>query len=167
MTSAKSYPRGNGVGVRLEEEYTTLDIGRAELLCEGKDLLFICYGPMSYYGLQVARRAEDELGLSSTVVNARFAKPLDEELFAKLIPRHRLVCTLEDHFIMGGFSSVLTEFVNDQNIELQNNIKRFGVHDKFVPHASQAEQHAMHGYDPEGIFQYISQIFKPAKAVAF
>lgn len=153
---ALRYPRGNGIGVAMDGDFKTIPLGKAEVIHRGSDVLLICFGPLVNYALEAAGRLEREQGLSATVINARFAKPLDTELLGHEIPRYELVCTLEDHAVQGGFGSAVLEFVNDSNIKLQNSIKRFGVGDSFVPHASQSEQHAAEGIDAEAIFQFVA-----------
>ncbi|MBX7137287.1 MAG: 1-deoxy-D-xylulose-5-phosphate synthase [Oligoflexia bacterium] len=153
---ALRYPRGNGTGIGLEQPLKLLDVGKAEVLCRGEDALIVAFGPVVAYALEAARRLEKECGITTTVINARFAKPLDEALLGVELQRHRVLCTLEDHALQGGFGAAVTEFANDAALELQAPIQRFGVGDEFVPHASQAEQHAMHGYDAAALFAFIA-----------
>lgn len=152
---ALRYPRGNGLGVALDNEPKKLPIGKAEVLRQGSNILFICYGPLAYRALQVAERLQSEFGISSTVINARFAKPLDVELITQHARRHRVVCTLEDHAVQGGFGSAVLECLHDNEVLLSHPVLRFGVQDEYVPHASQDEQHAMNGYDAESIFRRV------------
>src|SRR5690606_30478745 len=119
-----------------------------EIVRNGRDALLICYGPMVQYGIEVHERLHEEHGISTTVINARFAKPLDEELLAAEIPNYPIVCTLEDHALEGGFGSAVLECIARQDLKFQGVIERFGMQDRFSPHASQAEQHAMNGYSP-------------------
>jgi 1-deoxy-D-xylulose-5-phosphate synthase len=167
---ALRYPRGNGVGVTLDATPTPLEIGRGEVLRSARnscDLLLLCFGPITQTGLQVARRIESELGLEVTVVNSRFVKPLDSELLSQEIPIHALVCTLEDHALMGGFGSAVLELISDEALEMQQPLQRFGIGDTFVPHASQSEQHAMHGIDADSIFAALAQQLSLRKAAGF
>ncbi len=120
--------------------------------------MLVCLGPMVTYGRKVAAMLREQLGLSVTVINARFASPLDKDLLAAELPKYRTVCTIEDHALNAGFGSAVLELVNDCGITLQTHIKRFGVGEDYVPHASQAEQHAMNGYDPLSIFKYIRSV---------
>jgi 1-deoxy-D-xylulose-5-phosphate synthase len=152
---ALRYPRGNGLGVALDDTPSLLPLGKAEVLREGSDVLFICYGPLTYRALQVAERLQAEVGISSTVVNARFAKPLDAELITHQAPRHRLICTLEDHAVQGGFGTAVLECLHDRQVLLTQPLVRFGVQDNYVPHASQDEQHVMNGYDAESIYRRV------------
>ena len=149
------YPRGNGQGVELEKDYRLLPIGKSEVLQTGQEVLMLCYGPLVSYALQAAEKLLSEAGISSTVVDCRFAKPLDAEMLARELPRHQLALTLEDHAIHGGFGSAVLELINNEGIALENPLRMFGVSDAFVPHASQSEQHSMQGYDAAAIFQYV------------
>lgn len=149
------YPRSEGWGVTLDEKLMKVPIGQAQVLQRGEDILFIAYGPLVERALKVADRLLEATGFSSTVINARFAKPLDSALLTLELPRYRLVCTLEDHALKGGFGSAVMELANQQALKLQTPLKLFGIGDSFVPHGSQAEQHAMHEYDEESIYRYM------------
>jgi 1-deoxy-D-xylulose-5-phosphate synthase len=154
--AAVRYPRGNGIGVALDPQLKPLPIGKAEVLREGRDALIIAFGPLVQSALQAATILEREHNISTTVINARFAKPLDTELLTAELPRYGVVCTLEDHALTGGFGSAVVEFANDAGLALRAPIKRFGVGDSFVPHASQGEQHSMYGYDTKSLVSFIS-----------
>jgi 1-deoxy-D-xylulose-5-phosphate synthase len=145
--NAIRYPRGNGTGVALDTELKQLAIGKGEIIREGRDALFVCFGPIVSNALAAAEKLAEEHDISVTVINARFAKPLDKELLSAELPKYAHVFTVEDHALMGGFGSAVVEFANDAAIALQAPIRRFGVQDEFVPHATQAEQHTMNGYD--------------------
>jgi 1-deoxy-D-xylulose-5-phosphate synthase len=129
-------------------------------------VLLVCFGPIIHNALAAATKLEGERGITCTVINARFAKPLDTELLAKELPNYPLVCTIEDHALEGGFGSAVVEFANDNGIELQAPIKRMGVRDEFVPHGSQAEQHTMNGYDVKSITECVLAHVKASKLVA-
>ncbi len=152
---ALRYPRGNALGVQLDKKLRELPFGRAEIVLKGSDVLLICFGPFVQHALKVADRLEKELGVSTTVVNARFAKPLDQELLREEIPSYELVCTIEDHALQGGFGSAVLEFINEEAVAARAPLKLFGVQDNFLPHCTQAEQHRMNGYDVESIFNSI------------
>ncbi len=154
--AAVRYPRGNGIGVPLDPQPKQIPIGKAEVLREGREALIVAFGPLVQNALQAASVLEREHNISTTVINARFAKPLDTELLATELPRYDVVCTLEDHALSGGFGSAVVEFANDAALALRAPIKRFGVGDSFVPHASQGEQHAMYGYDTKSLVAFIS-----------
>ena len=160
---ALRYPRGSGLGVDLDSEFSALEIGKSEVLRRGSDALIVGFGPVVQHALDAAVVLVEEYGIDITVVNARFAKPLDTELLAKELPRHKVVCTVEDHALLGGFGSAVIEFANDAALGLQSCIKRFGVADEFVAHASQAEQYEQYGYDTKSIVRYVSsQVERPS-----
>ncbi len=153
---AVRYPRGNGVGRELRADFQNLECGRAEVLRNGKDALLIGFGPVVNNALAAAERLQAQ-GIECTVVNARFAKPLDKSLFSELLPKFSTVCTIEDHSIAGGFGSALTELINSEEIPVPTSVKMLGVADTFVPHGSQAQQQQLHGYDVDSIVNYVQQ----------
>lgn len=152
---ALRYPRGSGLGVALDRDLKNLAIGQAEILQQGEDVLMLCFGPLVRYALIAADRLMSKHGISSTVVNMRFAKPLDTDVLIREVPRHELVLSLEDHARKGGFGSAVLEHLNEQGVQLAQPMKVFGAGDLFVPHASQEEQHAMLQYDAESICRYV------------
>ena len=159
------YPRGLSSSYAVAKKIFKLKIGEGELLTRGQDALFICLGPMVNYALTAAKQLSHDFGITSTVINARFAKPLDQDLLLEEIPRHRLVCTIEDHVLAGGFGSAVLEFANDHCLSVPSSICRFGVGDHFVPHATQTEQHCAQGYDPQSIYLFAAEKLALAKAV--
>jgi 1-deoxy-D-xylulose-5-phosphate synthase len=153
--TAVRYPRGNGTGVALDANLTQLPIGKGEIVRRGGDALIVAFGPIIANALAAAEILATHHNVTCTVINARYVKPLDVELLRAELPKYPLICTIEDHAIAGGFGSAVIEFANDEGIALQSPIKRFGVGDSFVPHATQAEQHALYGYDAKGIVAYV------------
>lgn len=163
---AVRYPRGNGVGVALDKELAALPIGKGEVLRRGEDVLFVCFGPIINNALVAADTLAREHGITSTVINARFAKPLDQELLRKELPLYKHIFTLEDHAIQGGFGSAVLEFASDAGLLNANSITRLGVQDEFVTHASQNEQHQMNGYDAASLVQVVVKRLTCGRMVA-
>lgn len=153
--TAIRYPRGNGTGVALDANLAQLPLGKGEIVRHGKDVLFVAFGPIIANALKAADILATTHNISCSVINARFAKPLDKELLRAELPRYPIVCTIEDHAITGGFGAAVVELANDEEIALQSSIKRFGVRDSFVPHATQGEQHGLNGYDADSIVSYV------------
>ncbi|MCB0332801.1 MAG: 1-deoxy-D-xylulose-5-phosphate synthase [Bdellovibrionales bacterium] len=153
--SAIRYPRGTGIGVEIDTNYPPLSVGKAEIVQSGQTALFLCFGPTTYTALQVAERMERELGITPTVINARFAKPLDTELLQKELPHYDFLYTIEDHARLGGFGTAVLECIEEEGIHVQRLPHRFGVGDHFLAHASQTEQYRENGYDAEGIYQKV------------
>jgi 1-deoxy-D-xylulose-5-phosphate synthase len=151
---ALRYPRGNGAGVSIDHSFENLPIGRAEVLRNGSDVVMVGFGPIVQHALAAAEQLE-QLGISTTVINARFAKPLDTALLLKHLPAHRLACTLEDHALKGGFGSAVLEMLNGEGVQLEQPLLTFGVPDHFVSHGTQAEQHAACGFDVRSIIEAV------------
>ncbi|MGB0731174.1 MAG: 1-deoxy-D-xylulose-5-phosphate synthase [Miltoncostaeaceae bacterium] len=128
--SAIRYPRGAGTGVALPARPEALEVGRGEVLAEGSRVALVGYG----YGVQVALDAADivseALGERPTVVNARFAKPLDVELLEDLARTHEVVVTIEDHVLEGGFGSAVREAIGAMGAHLVH----VGIPDRFIQH---------------------------------
>jgi 1-deoxy-D-xylulose-5-phosphate synthase len=143
---AMRYPRGNGVGAPLMEEgWEPLPIGKAEMLRQGDDLLILGYGAMVYPALQTAEILSEH-GVSATVINARFAKPVDEELILPLAERIGKVVTMEEGCIMGGFGSGVAEALLDAQIPAS--VLRLGIPDVLVDHATPDQSKITLGLTP-------------------
>ncbi|QNI94429.1 1-deoxy-D-xylulose-5-phosphate synthase [Synechococcus sp. A15-127] len=132
--TALRIPRGSGVGVTLMEEgWEPLPVGCGEVLREGEDLLIVAYGAMVKPALDTATLLE-EAGFSATVVNARFLRPLDEELIHPLARRIGMVVTMEEGALPGGFGAAVLESLNDRDIN--PSLLRIGIPDQLVDHAT-------------------------------
>lgn len=147
------YPRGEGYGAKPESELKSLEIGKGEVLTDGVDALVIAVGAMVYTALAAARRIGEE-GIGVTVVNARFVKPLDEELIVSLARKIKKVITIEENVLSGGFGSAVLE-VLEKNALLDLRVKRIGIHDEFVEHGPQQLLRSRYGLDEEGIIQAV------------
>ena len=128
------YPRGNGRGVPMDDQLLEIPLGLAEVLRQGEDVGIIAYGPLVQTALAAAEVLAEE-GVEATVVNARFAKPLDELLFARLARRLPLLVTLEENALQGGLGSALLE-VLEEHRPLAARVRRIGVPDAFVEHGN-------------------------------
>ena len=161
---AMRYPRGNGVGVPLMEEgWEAIPIGKAELLRSGDDVLLLGYGTMVYPALQVAEILSEH-GIEATVVNARFVKPLDEEMILPLAKRIGKVVTLEEGCLMGGFGSAVMEALQDKDICVP--VKRLGIPDALVDHATTDESKATLGLTSPQMAETILNTFFKSKETA-
>ncbi|AGF50779.1 sll1945 [Synechocystis sp. PCC 6803] len=156
---AMRYPRGNGIGVPLMEEgWEPLEIGKAEILRSGDDVLLLGYGSMVYPALQTAELLHEH-GIEATVVNARFVKPLDTELILPLAERIGKVVTMEEGCLMGGFGSAVAEALMDNNVLVP--LKRLGVPDILVDHATPEQSTVDLGLTPAQMAQNImASLFK-------
>ncbi|HEY9736158.1 MAG TPA: 1-deoxy-D-xylulose-5-phosphate synthase, partial [Trichocoleus sp.] len=160
---ALRYPRGNGYGMPLMEEgWEPLPIGKAEVLRHGDDLLLVGYGSMVNPALQTAEILSEH-GIESTVINARFAKPLDTELMVPLAKRIGRVVTFEEGCIMGGFGSGLAEALLDAQVAVP--VLRLGIPDILVDHAKPEESKAELGLTPPQMAAKILATYSVEKPV--
>jgi 1-deoxy-D-xylulose-5-phosphate synthase len=148
---ALRYPRGRGVGVAFSSTLSKIPVGKAELLKEGEDLLILAVGASVYPALKAAGDLEKR-GFHATVVNARFIKPLDENLILTLAASHGRVLTVEENVVAGGFGSAVLELLADQGL-FGVAVKRLGIPDTFVEHGSQDILRQKFGLDAEGILK--------------
>ena len=127
------YPRGAGEGVPIKPQPVNLPVGKAEVLQHGTDVAIIYYGAVSGIARETAAKlqAEDK---SVALINARFAKPLDRDVIEKYGRIAKVVCTIEDNTLMGGFGSAVIETLADLQIAVP--VVRIGWPDKFIEHAS-------------------------------
>ena len=151
--AAVRYPRGNGIGAPLEE-FRKLEIGKAEILREGQDLAILALGSMVYPSLEAATKLE-ELGLHSTVINARFMKPLDEELISVLAVEKPFLVTAEEGTEAGGFGAQVAALLQDRRIPAS--VLRVAVPDRIIPHGAPNLLHAKYGLDVDGIVERIAK----------
>lgn len=144
------YPRGNGVGVPLDQTFRTLPIGKGELLRSGGDGALIAIGTMVCPALAAAETLAAE-GINLAVVNARFVKPLDRQLILDVAAQSggRLF-TLEENVLQGGFGTAVLELFEEEGIDGVKVI-RFGYPDRFVEQGEQVELLASYGLDKAGI----------------
>jgi len=131
---ALRYPRGKAVGVEIEEQPVSIEIGTGELISQGDDICIIAVGRVVAEAVK-AKKELEESGISAAVVNARFIKPLDKNLILEMTERTGAVITVEDNVLDGGFGSSVLEMLAD-NGKLNCRIKRIGIMDKFVEHGA-------------------------------
>ena len=147
--TAVRYPRGAGYGVALDPEPKLLPVGKGEVLRVGKDGVVVAIGDPVLPALKAAERLAAEGGASLTVINARWVKPLDTELLAQFVKNGTTVFTVEENAVAGGFGSAVSEALDVLGIVAP--VHRIGIPDRFVLHATQAEQRAEIGIDEEGL----------------
>ncbi|TDL77611.1 1-deoxy-D-xylulose-5-phosphate synthase [Rhodococcus qingshengii] len=129
---AMRFPRGNGLGVPMDEEFKSIPIGTWEVLKEGEDGAILTFGTTIPMAMEAAEVLEKQ-GISVKVVNARFIKPLDEKMLNQLFSKNTPILTIEEAILQGGFGSYVLEYANDQGFYHQV-IDRMGIPDKFIEH---------------------------------
>ena len=137
------YPRGAGAGVQTEPGLASLPFGKGEIRREGTRVAILAFGTLLYPALQAA----EELG--ATVVNMRWAKPLDLALLLKIAAIHDLLVTVEEGAIMGGAGSAVSEALQAAGVVKQ--VLHLGLKDEFIEHGEHAYLLALQGLDASGI----------------
>ncbi|MEL6201181.1 MAG: 1-deoxy-D-xylulose-5-phosphate synthase, partial [Pseudomonadota bacterium] len=150
------YPRGEGIGVDMPERGEILQIGKARMMREGGNVAIISLGARLKEALLAAEKL-DAFGLPATVVDARFAKPIDEEMIAQVARDHELVITVEEGSV-GGFGSFVAHFLTS-NGYLDGGLKfrSLFLPDRFVDQASPDRMYELAGLDAQGI---VDTVFK-------
>ena len=143
------YPRGTGIGVKIAAEPKALPIGKSEIVREGEDVLVLAIGNRVYPALEAAQTLADS-GISATVVNARFVKPLDTATILPLAERIGKVITIEDGVVMGGFGSAVLEALAAADIK-DVQVTNLGIPDDFVEHGDVQYLYALCKCDADAI----------------
>lgn len=147
------YPRGEAAGIDVPDEMRPLEIGKGRLITEGKDVAILSLGSRLEACLEAAKLLE-ERGLSATVADARFAKPLDTSLTESLARHHPLLVTVEEGSA-GGFSAHVLNHLASHDLLGRTRFRAITLPDRFIAHGSPAEQHADAGIDAASLAQRI------------
>jgi 1-deoxy-D-xylulose-5-phosphate synthase len=148
--AALRYPRGSGIGVDISAKPKLIEIGRSEVLREGKDVAIIAYGSMVYPALDAAESLKAD-GIEATVVNARFVKPLDAEVILRVARENEVIVTVEEAYLAGGFGSAVLELLEANGLQDKIRVVRMGVDDEIVTHGDPKLLLAKFGLDADGI----------------
>ena len=155
--SALRYPRGEGVGMEMPAVGVPLEIGKGRVLREGKQIAILSLGTR----LGDALKAADTLagmGLSATVADARFAKPLDRDLIRRLAQRHELLITIEEGSI-GGFGSFVMQFLAEEGLlDGGLRMRAMVLPDTFIDHDKPEKMYAQAGLDAKGIVSKVQEV---------
>jgi 1-deoxy-D-xylulose-5-phosphate synthase len=160
------YPRGSSNG-RHTDPVAPIKMGKAEVLRRGSRVALLAIGT----AVDIALDAYDTLASGEfgspeavpTVVNARFAKPIDAGLLAELARDHELIITVEEHSLAGGFGSAVVESVSDQGLGIR--VHRIGVPDVLVQHDTQARQRALFGLSAESVVAEVARAFGTSQEI--
>jgi len=152
------YPRGSATGVELGKVVKPLQLGKGKILTEGEDILMLAIG-QSVSDALTASETLKEQGISTTVVNCRFVKPLDIDLISELARRIPRIITIEENVLQGGFGSAVLEALNDERLTgIQ--VERVGIADTFVEHGPQQLLRTLYGIDPPAIVKAAERLME-------
>ena len=157
--TALRIPRGSGLGVAtMDEGWEPLEIGKGEIVNQGDDVLLIAYGSMVSSALDTAALLKKN-NINACVLNARFARPLDNDLILDLVQNIKKIVTMEEGTLIGGFGSAVIELLNDNDIHLP--VLRFGIPDVLVDHASPDQSKRTLGLTPDQMsLKIVNKYFK-------
>jgi len=165
MPVAIRYPRAAGHGLTLEKNPQVLPWGRAELIRQGHDVALVALGPMVGLAEVAAERLAAQ-GISAAVVNARFVKPLDEDLLLELAHRTKRLVTIEEHAAAGGFGSAVLELLAAKGL-VRVQTKCLGLPDRFIEHGPRDLLLERYGLSVAGICQAVADLNLPAVGLRF
>ncbi|MBE3587969.1 MAG: 1-deoxy-D-xylulose-5-phosphate synthase [Thermoanaerobacteraceae bacterium] len=147
--AALRYPRSAGTGCPVDGEPVSLPVGRAQVLREGNDITLLALGSMVSPALEAAGVLARQ-GISAAVINARFVKPLDEEMITRYALRTRRIITIEEHNLEGGFGSAVLELLADRGLR-NIQITRLGIPGQFILHGRRSLLLARCGLTVDGL----------------
>ncbi len=155
--SAIRYPRGNGYGVDISDAPKVLEIGKAEILRDAAgEVAILAYGSMVYPAIEAADNLEKD-GIEATVINARFVKPLDAELILALAQTRRIILTVEEAYLAGGFGSAVMELLEENGLLDKVKVVRLGVPNRIITHGDPKLLLAKYGLDADGIYNKVKE----------
>ena len=155
--AAVRYPRGAGVGSQIDEAFTAIPIGKAEVLAtlnenSAQKIALLAFGSRVMATLEAAEQIAS-IGLGVTVVNMRFIKPLDLEILQSLALSHHAFVTIEEHAVMGGAGSAVNEALHQ--LFILKPVLNLGLSDRFLAHGQHADMLKDEGLDALGIAQSV------------
>lgn len=158
--TAVRYPRGNGLGVEIQQQLIELEIGKAEVLLElntehEEGITILAFGSRVQPALESAKQLAPKLDIAIRVINMRFVKPLDEQIIRDLADKTHLFVTVEEHAVMAGAGSAVNEFL--AQVQIVKPILNLGLPDEFLAQASHSEMLQDCGLDVKGIQNSIEQ----------
>ncbi|MEE8174276.1 MAG: 1-deoxy-D-xylulose-5-phosphate synthase [Dehalococcoidia bacterium] len=151
------YPRDQGLGVRLEPEFHQLPIGKGEIVRQGADVAILAIGVTVAPAVEAAQKLA-EGGIEATVVNARFAKPLDAALILEVAEQTKRLVTVEENALAGGFGSAVLQLLQSSGVT-DVRVEHIGLPDEFVEQGPQALLRAKYDLDSEGISRRVLSSF--------
>lgn len=151
---AVRYPRGEAY-TGFEKKRAPIELGRAEVLEEGKEIALLAVGSMVKVAAEVRENLK-EYGIDATLVNMRFVKPLDTELLDSLAADHSLVVTMEENVMSGGFGEHVVNYYSQKEFACPA-VKTVAIEDQFVPHGSVADLMRMLKIDADSVTERIME----------
>jgi 1-deoxy-D-xylulose-5-phosphate synthase len=162
---AVRYPRCPGLGVALDNELHELPVGKGEVLTYGEDTVILALGTSVAPSLEAAAELSAK-GIKTTVVNVRFAKPLDTELINDLASHIKRFVTVEENVLTGGLGSSVAKLLQESGYH-DVAVKNIGIPDEFIEHGTQAILRSKYNLDAQGIAQKVREMFTESIEVQY
>jgi len=150
---AVRYPRGEGYGLDISGPVKDINLGESEIILRGSKVLIFAIGNCVMTSLEAAEKLNQELGISPTVVNARFVRPFDEKTAIPLITDHDIIVTVEENVLAGGFGEMISHLIHRES--LCKKVINIGIEDVFVEFGAQSILRREYGLDKNAIFERI------------
>ena len=144
---AVRFPRGHGVGAKINKKIKLLTIGKAKKIRSGKKIAILAFGPLLSTALEVAEE------LNATLIDMRFVKPIDNKMIENCTKNHKVIVTIEDNSILGGAGSAVLEIISKNNLICKTLC--LGIPDNFIEHGTQEEIYKLCGLDKNSIIKKI------------
>ena len=157
------YPKCECLSMPVGQEYRVLPIGKGEIVAPGQGVAIIAVGAMLQNALSAAFRLK-KYGIHCTVMNARYIKPLDEEMILNLTSQHQNIIIVEENISAGGYGSLALEFITARRIKGVT-IKLLGIPDKFITHGPRELLLQQCGLDVDGICRAVRELKLPAVGI--
>lgn len=156
--AAVRYPRGNGLGVEIQQHMTELEIGRAEIVLQlnetaDEQISILAFGSRVAASVEAARSLAQQLDIGVRVVNMRFVKPLDEQMLSRLADQTQLFVTVEEHAVMAGAGSAVNEYL--AQAQIVKPMLNLGLADNFMHQATHNQMLQQAGLDAQGLVKSI------------
>lgn len=160
--AAVRYPRGNGLGVEIQQHMAELEIGRAEIILQlnetaDEQISILAFGSRVAASVEAAHSLAQQLDVGVRVVNMRFVKPLDEQMLSRLADQTQLFVTVEEHAVMAGAGSAVNEYL--AQAQIVKPMLNLGLADNFMHQATHSQMLQQAGLDAQGIVKSIESVW--------
>jgi 1-deoxy-D-xylulose-5-phosphate synthase len=160
--AAVRYPRGNGLGVEIQQQMIELEIGRAEVVLQlnetaDEQISILAFGSRVAASVEAAHMLAPQLEVGVRVVNMRFVKPLDEQMLSSLADQTQLFVTVEEHAVMAGAGSAVNEYL--AQAQIVKPMLNLGLADTFMHQATHGQMLQQAGLDAQGIVKSVESVW--------
>jgi 1-deoxy-D-xylulose-5-phosphate synthase len=149
------YPRGCGIKPNWRRPFEKIEIGKGRKLADGNDVALLSIGKAGVFAKRAVKSLEN-LQVSAAHFDLRFVKPIDKEMLTEVFENFKIIVTVEDGVIQGGFGSAVLEFMAENNYSAK--IKLLGIPDKFIEHGSTDDLYRQCGIDVKGITNTVLEL---------